>query len=265
MSIRECRSINQSRKRTWGHADVTYLEEHWGKGSLPYIAKCLGRSVNAIKLKANRMGLDSHLHSGKEITFYGLCRALGQHGNYSGYMKSWPYHGCPIRYKKVIKERFAVIDIDDFWKWGKENKHLLDFSKFEENTLGKEPSWVSKKRRADIQFKKYKTTPWTKTDDSYLISLLNAYKYGYRELAIKLLRTEGAIKRRILDLGLKQRPVKADNHNPWIEAEIKTVLDMVEAGYRPQVIAEYIDRSALAIRGLLERTFKTDVYKMCIK
>jgi hypothetical protein len=252
-------------KRTWTLEDKIYLEEHWGKGSLPYIAKCLNRSINAIKLKAYKLGLGDHLHSGKEITFFDLCKALGRENNYGYYLKRWSEYGCPIRLKKVIKEKFAVMDIEDFWKWAKQNKYLLDFSKFEKHMLGKEPDWVAKKRRADIAAKKYKTTPWTKTEDTYLISLLNSYQYGYREISIKLCRTEGAIKRRIGDLGLKQRPLKADNHIPWTDKEVNTILSMLEDGYKPEVMAEYVNRSALAIRGLLERTFGTEIYRMQVR
>lgn len=249
----------------WSTEQVEFLEEKWGAMSIPAIAKALGRSVNAIKLKAYRIGLGAHLYSGKEITFIELCRAMGKGSSYSYSLKRLYENGCPIRWKRVVNDRFAVIDIADFWKWAKKNKHLLDFSKLEKNILGKEPEWVPIKRRADIAAARYKASPWTKTEDSYLISLLNTYQYGYREISIRLLRTEGAIKRRILDLKLKQRPVKAPNHTPWTESEINVVLNMTEAGYRPQVVAEYVDRSAIAIRGLLERTFQTDVFGMVLK
>lgn len=249
----------------WPVKQVEYLEEKWGTGSITQIAKNLRKSINAVKLKAAKIGLGDHLHSGKEITFFELCCAIGKRNCYSGYLRRWVEYGCPIRYKKVIKDKFAVIDIDDFWKWAKHNKFLMDFSRFQENMLGKEPEWVAVKRRADIAAAQYKTTPWTKTEDNYLISLLNTYQYGYREISIKLRRTEGAIKRRMVDLKLKQRPIKANNHIPWTEAEINTVFNMTEAGYKPQIIAEYVDRSAIAIRGLLERTFQTEVYKMVVK
>lgn len=252
-------------KPNWKPEEIEKLEDMWGKASMPYISKILNRSVAAIKLKASRMQLGPHLQGGKEISFLELLRALGKAGNYSYCRTSWEYHEFPMRYKKVEKCKFAVVDIDDFWKWAKKHKWLLDFSKFETNALGKEPDWVPIKRRADIMAAKYKTTPWTKTEDNHLISLLNAYQYGYREISIKLCRTEGAIKRRMLDLNLKQRPIKADNTIPWTMPEIEKVFSMVEDGYKPHVIAEYVNRSALAIRGLLERTFENEVYKMVIR
>jgi hypothetical protein len=254
--------LEGEKMRSWTVEELDYLESKWSEISIPSIAKNLERTVNAIKMKAFKLGLGRHLHAGEEITFMQLVTALGKRNNYSYCKQSWTKQGCPVRYKKSIRKRFMMINIDAFWKWAEKHKNMLDFSNFETNALGKEPAWALVKRRADIAAKKYKSTPWTQTEDEYLISLLNSYKYGYREISIKLCRTEGAIKRRILDLGLKQRPVRADNHTPWKNSEIKTVMDMVKAGYMPQVIAEDVNRSALAIRGLLERTFGTEVYKM---
>lgn len=252
-------------KPNWTTAETDYLEERWGNTSIPHIAKTLGKSINAIKLKAGKIGLDTFLQSGEEITFLDLCKALGRPNNYGYWSTSWVTHGFPMKYKKVITKKFMVVNIAAFWKWAEKHKYLVNFAKFETNTLGKEPKWVPIKRRADVEAAKYKTTPWTKAEDNHLISLLNTYKYGYREISIRLSRTEGAIKRRVCDLKLKQRPIKAENHTPWTDNEIQTVFTMVEKGYKPQVIAEYIDRSACAIRGLLERTFGTEVYKMELK
>lgn len=129
-------------KPNWTTVEIETLEEMWGKASIPCIAKTLKRSIAAIKLKAGREGLGPHLQSGKEITFMVLLQAIGREGSFSYLSKSWPEHEFPIRYKKVNQCKFAVVDIDDFWKWAKKHKWLLDFSKFETNALGKEPDWV---------------------------------------------------------------------------------------------------------------------------
>ena len=62
----------------WPAEQVEFLEEKWGTCSITQIAKNLGKSVNAIKLKAYKLGMGNSLHSGKEITFIELCRALGK-------------------------------------------------------------------------------------------------------------------------------------------------------------------------------------------
>lgn len=242
--------------KPWTVEDIQYLQESWGNISIPKIAKNLGRTINAIKIKSVKLGLGRHLFAGEEITFLELCRSLGRFGNYNYYKVSWPKHGLPVKFKKSIKKKYMVIRIDDFWKWAEKNKQLLDFSKFQENSLGKEPSWVAGKRRADIAAARYKNTPWTSQEDQYLISLLNQFKYGYREISEKCCRTEGAIKRRIFDLKLKQRPVKADNHNPWESRDIEKVKTMYFDGCSPEIISTNVDRSACAVRGLLERLAK---------
>lgn len=141
----------------------------------------------------------------------------------------------------------------DFWKWAKDNRTFIDFSKVEIGILGEEPAWVKDQRKADILFSQYKRTPWTNDEDSLLKSMLNLYRYSYRDISIRLKRTEGAIKRRMLDLKIKQRPLKADNHNPWTDEETSILNDLLSKGYKAEVIAEYIDRSALAIKGKIER------------
>jgi len=72
-----------------------------------------------------------------------------------------------------------------------------------------------------------------------------------------LLRT-GAIQTRICYLGLKERPIKADNHIKWTDEEWDKVLSMVLAGYKYELIAEKIDRSSKAIRGKMGREFCTE-------
>lgn len=241
--------------KSWTQEECNYLQDKWGVISIPSIADCLGRTINAVKIKAVKMELGSHLHSGTEITINELFNALGKGGSYSYTFERWCKHGLPIKYKKSINRKYRVIDIDDFWKWSEKNKELLDFSKFELNMLGKEPSWVAIKREADIAAAKYIKTPWTKDEDNMLKNMLNSYRYSYQDISDRLRRTGGAIKRRMLDLGLKQRPLKADTHNPWTNEEIKLLLSLQSKGYRPEVIAHKLGgkRSALAVRGKLER------------
>ena len=242
--------------KTWTPQDIEYLESSWSEVSIPTIAKNLKRTVNAIKLKAFKIGLRRHLHSGDEITLPQLFKALGREGNYSYCRVSWPKHGCPVKKKTSIKKKYLVIKIEDFWKWAEKNKHLVDFSQFQENMLGAEPSWVAAKRRADIAALKYKTTPWTATDDRNLIYLLKQFKYGYRDISEKLCRTEGSIKKRMVGLGLKQRPVRMPNHNPWEPENIEKVQKMQLQGCIPELIAGHVGRSASAVRGLIERLGK---------
>lgn len=242
----------------WPQEQVSYLEDKWGVISITTIAKNLGRSVNAVKIKAYKMGLGRHLHSGDYITLNQLCKALGLGRTYTERYRVWKKHGLPIKHRKVVKNSFRIIYINDFWKWAEPNKMLIDFSKAEKHILGPEPAWVEEKRKADYLAGLYKKTPWTPAEDALFIQMLNSYLYSYREISIRLKRTEGALKRRMKDLGLKQRPLRADNHTPWTEEETKILVDLYYKGYSSEIIAEKIPRSALAIKGKIERMIKED-------
>lgn len=164
-------------------------------------------------------------------------------------------NGLPVKWHRVKKNRFRVIDIEDFWKWAEKNKSLLDFSRFEKYALGAEPDWVDMKRKADykkLQLHGQHNAAWTKAEDDKLRYLLEKNRYTYSELAQELRHSEGAIKRRILDLGIETRPVRCPPRK-WTEEEVETLCSMVDAGYDFTLIAEKLNRTALATRGKFER------------
>ena len=53
----------------WSNEEIEFLEDNWGYKSIPVIAKSLNRTINAVKVKAVRLGLGDHLDSGNYITF----------------------------------------------------------------------------------------------------------------------------------------------------------------------------------------------------
>ena len=61
--------------------------------------------------------------------------------------------------------------------------------------------------------------PWTKEEDTELKRLVIQQKYTYDQISKMMNRTCGAIQRRLCDLGIKDRPIKADNHIPNISIE----------------------------------------------
>lgn len=171
-------------------------------------------------------------------------------------LKNWiTLYEFPAKQKVFVTElKVLVVRYEDFWKWAEQNKQMLDFSRLEPNLLGPEPDWVEEKRKADhIKKMKIKTTPWTKDDDANLKHMLNAFRYTYTEIARQLNRSEAAVKRRILDLGLKQRPIRRNNHIKYTPEEVEKLITMYEKGYDLDTIAEALNKSALGVRGKLER------------
>lgn len=240
----------------WPQEEVNYLMDNWGVISISSLGKNLNKSENAVMIKAQKLGLGAFLESGEYVTANQLFKAIGRNGAWTYTLNQWNKKGFPLKKKKVLNNSFKIVYLEEFWKWAKEYRMHIDFNKFKENALGKEPAWVREQRKADIAFAKYKVTPWTSEEDNKLISLLRLYKYTYKEISMKLLRTEGAIKRRCNDLLLIERPLRESPHNTWTSEQEQIVIEMYNKGYKSDVIKEYIDKSGLAINGKIERLIK---------
>ena len=66
--------LSRVKDRPWSRKDEEYLEAHLHRTALRTIARRLGRSPTAVKLKAKRLGLRKH---GEGYTAYSLAQALG--------------------------------------------------------------------------------------------------------------------------------------------------------------------------------------------
>lgn len=237
--------------RKWSQEELEYLDNNWGTKSIPTIAKGLGRSINAVTLKRQRLGYKKLLDSCIEITISQLFKELGIAGGYSWQIAKLKKKGLNIRHKRIIKNKVAVVNIEDFWKWAEKNKEVINWSRLEPHSLGPEPEWVKSLRAINYR-EKFNTQPWKQIEDEKLRYMLQQFKFTYKELSVALNRTEGAIKRRIFDLGLKERPVK-NKTKMWTESEIQTLVEMKSDGHSFEAIAAKLCRTALAVRGKYER------------
>lgn len=239
--------------------DTEYIEDNWGAVSLEHMAKKLNRPVGGLTDKLGRMKLGAFLENGDYITVHQLFLTIGRCGGNDYTLKKWLKKGFPVKRKKVHSCSFNIIYLKDFWEWAKVYRMHIDFNKFKRLALGAEPEWVKDQRNADIAFSKYKLIPWSLTEDNHLKSLLKLYKYTYPQLSTSMSRTEGAIKRRMVDLCIMERPLRESPHGIWSPEQIETVITMYNKGYRSTVISEYIDKSEQAINGKTERLILTGV------
>lgn len=256
-------------KKNWTDEETDYLCERWGNSSIDSIANHLGRTRMAVSQKAVKLGLGEFLQNGdKYITKHELFSTVGCQGS-DGYKNiSWiKNRGLQTHKIKRLDKTFEVIYLDEFWKWAFQNRTFLDFSEFEKFSLGPEPNWVDEKRRHDKRrSQNYIKTPWTRLEDERLKKTLNKGKYGYKELSKMFHRTEGAIQRRICDLGIKERPLKADNHNKWSDDDYFRLGELIKQGFTYESMSDVFGRSAKAIRGrvfdmyLIENLDKVRIY-----
>ena len=249
--------------KTWTKEELEYLEESWGRTSIPTIANNLNRSINAVRVKADRLKLGAVLESGDYVTFNQLIQAVTGSSSYSYKIKSWVENrGFPIRTKRVAQCTFRIVYIDEFWKWAEENKSFIDFSKMEVNILGREPEWVAEQRRKDFKVcSLQRKDPWSNAEDERLKYLLKQRKYGYAEISKMLKRSEGAIQRRCTDLKIKDRPVKADNHGAnaeWTDEMYDALCEGIKNGDSYAYIASQIGKSEKAVRGKVYVKYLTE-------
>ena len=255
---------NEQHKKHWTPQEENLLAEWWGDKSIPAIAKRLGRSVTAVKIRAQRLGLGSVLSAGSYITLNQLLIAVRGTNSGGGYItKSWAEkRGLPVHTKRVVNCSFRVVYLDEFWEWAKKNRSFIDFTKMEPLILGEEPEWVAEQRKNDYQsFAIQRKDPWTPDEDDRLKLLLKQHRYGYAELSEMLHRSAGEIQRRCTDLGIKERPVKADNHGKdaeWQDSDYQRLADGIRAGESYTIIGRAIGKSEKAIRGKVYVKYLTE-------
>ena len=242
----------------WSEEEKQYLEENWGKYSITSIADKLGRTVNGVKIKAYKMGLGNFLESGDYITLHQFMVAIGKERKESYLTMRLIRDGFPIHYKKIISKSVRIVYLEEFWKWAEKNQTKFDFTDFKEGALGAEPSWAKAKRKNDIKKSQVNQSPWTKDEDDRLEYYLNQYKYSYMDLSKMLNRTCGAIQRRVLDLGIKARPIKADNHTKWTEEEFNILTALIKERCSYAEMQGILGKSDKAIRGMVFRTYLTE-------
>ena len=251
-------------KRTWTAEEEDYLRESWGTVTVDGICRHLNRTKNAIMVRVHRLGLPPYLESGTYITLHQLSLALGFGASSDKYfMKSWVENrGFPLRYKRRGTASIRVVYLDEFWIWAEKNRSFLDFSKMEPLALGAEPGWVAEQRRKDFQaFAIQRKDSWTPEEDDRLKTLVEQQRYGYAELSEMLRRSAGAIQRRCTDLGLKARPVKADNHGStatWTKEDFDKLADGIRRGDSYTLIGKAIGKSEKAVRGKVYFVYLTE-------
>lgn len=249
--------------RNWTPEEEAWLSDNWGHLTVTGICKKLNRSRNAIMVRVNRLGLPPYFDSGEYVTMHQLVLALGYRASDGYKVKSWIQNrGFPVKNKRHTEKVVRVVYLEDFWKWAEKNRSFLDFSHMEPLALGEEPDWVAQQRKKDAKaFALQRKDPWTPGDDHRLELLLKEHKYGYAELSQMLCRSAGAIQRRCQDLGLKERPVRADNHSPeskWTEADFAALAEGIRSGDSYTVIGNAIGKSEKAIRGKVYFVYLTE-------
>lgn len=246
----------------WTPEEVEYLKTAWGTTSFEGMARTLNRSVYGVRLKASKLGLGRFLNHGEYVTLNQLYQALFGRNVSTYVLKSWIQdRGMPIHYKKRSnKSRVRIVYLDEFWEWAAKHRSFLDFSQMEEYALGWEPDWVADQRSKDFQKRlSHRTDPWTPLEDQRLRNLLAQNRFTWPEMSKELGRSEGAIARRIRDLKIEGRPIRANPHaGSWTPEAVDVLKAGILNGDPYSLIGQKIGKSEKAVRGYVYRIWKTE-------
>ncbi len=152
-----------------------------------------------------------------------------------------------------------MVYLEEFWEWAERNRSFLSF-RMEPLALGWEPSWVAAAKKDHRACAIQRKDPWTADEDSRLKMLLGQHKYTWAELSEMLHRTTGAIQHRCRDLGIKDRPVKADNYGKsavWNERDY-ALADGIRHGDSYMAIGQALSKSEKAVRGKVYTVYLTE-------
>lgn len=241
--------------KAWSKEELELLEDKWGITPIPQIARLLNRTINSIRCKAQKIGLERFIDQGEYVTFNKFIKAIGYSKSYSYLEKRLMKIDFPMKHKKSVEMNYKVVYIKDFWKWAEKHKQDISFAKFEKGSLGEEPPWVVEKRKADLTnpSKVNNNRKWTKDQDNLLIEKTKSCKYTYKDLARDFNRTENAIKSRLYYLAVPYRPVPLDNHIKWTKEENRKMFELNTKGYDTYAIAIVLNKTHLSISDRLKK------------
>lgn len=245
--------------KRWTKAEEQYLDENWGNKPVESIARDLGRSVNAVLSKKSQKCLGAFTENGTYVTLNQLFGALGIRNGETYKYQLFKERNAPIKYRRINKGKVITVEISKFWKWAEYNQDIFDFSQFERYALGDEPEWAEKKRNADtLKRKNYRPkAKWTPYEDERLRFMVQSQRYTYADICNDLKRTDGAIRRRILDLKIEGKPLPAAKAY-WAEEEASLLNEMILSGYDYNIIGSRIGKTGKAVRGYVYQKYGTE-------
>lgn len=233
-------TTNANSHARWTAEEINYLLDKVGTYNVERIAKNLGRTTNSVNSKISKMGINQMTNQ-PWITMSAFIAIM--HIGYPKFMR-WVNKKDFPSYRPSFS-KYRRVEIDKFWKWAKTHTELIDWTKFEPLTLGKEPDWVENVRK-NTRVRKQKDK-WT-THEDYLLERMVKNGATYPELNAALQRSDAAIRRRIYDLYL-QEP-KRTSPLLYSKEELSYIKKELEKRTPVAMIAKKIGRSE---RGVMEK------------
>lgn len=182
----------------WTQEELDYIREVWGDKTVPQIAKHLGRSITAVKVKTARLGYTGQKWSGEMMSARKVSELLRI--DVHTVCDFW-IPKCGLKAKRrqlgVTKKTTTIIMFEDFLRWLETHQDLWDSRRVEMYALGMEYDWLKEKRRADADKPVRKAQKWTQQEDDRLIALFRRGGMTYAEIGAELGRPASGVEHRL--------------------------------------------------------------------
>lgn len=182
----------------WSQKELDYIQEVWGDKTIPQIARHLGRSINAVKVKTVRLGYTGQKWSGEMMSARKVSELLGV--DVHAVCDLWiPKHGLKAKRRRLgqSKKTTTIIMFEDLLEWLEGHQDLWDSRRVEPYALGMEYDWLRQKRKVDAGKPIRKAQKWTAQEDARLIALYKKGDKTYAEIAQELGRPADGVERRL--------------------------------------------------------------------
>lgn len=189
------------RKKDWSQEELDYIREVWGEKTIPEIAKKLGRSINAVKIKTTRMGYTGQKWYGEMMSARKVSELLGV--DVHAVCNYWiPKCGLKAKAKRLgdSKKTTTIIMFEDLLAWLETHQDLWDSRRVELYGLGMEYDWLVAKRKADALKPARKAQKWTHEEDQRLISMFRRGGMTNAEMGAVLGRPASGVEHRLTRL-----------------------------------------------------------------
>ena len=187
--------------KDWSKEELDYIREVWGEKTVPEIAKKLGRTINAVKIKAQRMGYTGQKWYGEMMSARKVSELLGV--DVHTVCDYWiPKCGLRGKAKRLgaSKKTTTIIMFEDLLKWLKTHQELWDSRRVEQFGLGAEYDWLKEKRKEDALKPERKAQKWTPEEDQRLIQMFRRGEMTNAEMGAALGRPASGVEHRLLRL-----------------------------------------------------------------
>lgn len=108
-------------------------------------AKKLNRSIPSVKGKARKLGLNNYY--GERISAKTLAKCF--HSDIRVILRWIDKFDLPCKKVELDNQTRYSIDPVEFWKWAENHKDIINWKKYERETLFPEPSWINYEWKKD--------------------------------------------------------------------------------------------------------------------